>query len=121
MPCLFGGLAMAYPKSQECHIMDSYPFFKPIEVTDMKSELTGVRREEVKNELVFLTELSRFLNKKAPMLLQEFAESKKIFSVKKKLGMIELEAEYKKQMMDRPKRTVTMVKLPVLMHFIGIC
>ena len=33
-------------------------------------DITTQRREEMKNELIFLTELSRFLNKKAPMLLQ---------------------------------------------------
>ena len=33
-------------------------------------DITTQRREEMKNELIFLTELSRFLNKKAPILLQ---------------------------------------------------
>lgn len=80
--------------------MDSYPFFKSDQQSEVKAgELTVQRREEMKNELIFLTELSRFLNKKAPMLLQEFAESKKIFDVKKKLGLIELETELRRTQM----------------------
>merc|ERR1719461_1809255 len=71
---------------QQCHILEAFPYFKT-EMSDAKS------RAGLKNRLVFLTELSRFLNRKAPFLLQEFAESKKIFETKKKLGLMELEAD----------------------------
>merc|ERR1712029_241855 len=60
-------------------------------------------RAGLKNRLVFLTELSRFLNRKAPFLLQEFAESKKIFETKKKLGLMELEADLTRGMLQQSR------------------
>lgn len=100
--------------------MDSFPFFKS-DPSELRGEMTGLRREEMKNELVFLTELSRFLNKKAPMLLQEFAESKKIFTVKKQLGMIELETELRRKMLfntNRPTRSI--IEVINLIALIGL-
>ena len=60
----------AWPTNpSQCHIADSYPFFKIKPYSEMR-DISTQRREEMKNELIFLTELSRFLNKKAPLLLQ---------------------------------------------------
>ena len=50
---------------EQCHFMDAFPYFKN-DVSDMKT----TSRAELKNRLMFLTELSRFLNRKAPFLLQ---------------------------------------------------
>lgn len=97
-------LGNAWPTNpSQCHIADSYPFFKIKPYSEMR-DISTQRREEMKNELIFLTELSRFLNKKAPLLLQEFAESRKIFQTKKKLGMMQLEADVRSKLFEENQR-----------------
>ena len=70
---LFGILVSAVvgqPLQKQCHIMEAFPYFKNDLVT-VKTELNDAKsRDGLKNRLVFLTELSRFLNRKAPFLLQ---------------------------------------------------
>ena len=53
----------------KCHIMDVFPYFKATDEGEYR-ELDNLGRQQLKSKLVFMTELSRFLNKKAPMLLQ---------------------------------------------------
>ena len=52
-----------------CNIMDVFPFFKEHNA-DQYRQMDNMKKEKLKIRLVFMTELSRFLNKKAPMLLQ---------------------------------------------------
>eukprot|EP00095_Tigriopus_kingsejongensis_P006458 maker-scaffold3758_size7581-snap-gene-0.1 protein:Tk06458 transcript:maker-scaffold3758_size7581-snap-gene-0.1-mRNA-1 annotation:"tpa: prion protein 2a 2a" len=61
-------------KSSTCNFLDASPFFK-----------TSTRETAAQNmdEMVLLTEFSRFMNAKAMDLLQEFAEIKKLHQVKK--------------------------------------
>eukprot|EP00095_Tigriopus_kingsejongensis_P005286 maker-scaffold758_size101577-snap-gene-0.20 protein:Tk05286 transcript:maker-scaffold758_size101577-snap-gene-0.20-mRNA-1 annotation:"amylase-binding protein" len=81
---LLVGVAWAWPhdygftsikeKSTTCNFLDASPFFK-----------TSTRETAAQNmdEMVLLTEFSRFMNAKAMDLLQEFAEIKKLYQVKK--------------------------------------
>merc|ERR1712156_548082 len=88
---------------QQCHILEAFPYFKG-DLVHLKTEMSDAKsRAGLKNRLVFLTELSRFLNRKAPFLLQEFAESKKIFETKKKLGLMELEADLTRGMLQQSR------------------
>ena len=88
---LMGKLSLVHSSHQplqQCHILEAFPYFKS-DLVHLKTEMSDAKsRAGLKNRLVFLTELSRFLNRKAPFLLQEFAESKKIFETKKKLSLI---------------------------------
>ena len=101
----------AFPNTMPhtCHISEAFPYFKG--TIDAKAlSMNANNREELKNELILLTELSRFLNKKAPLLLQEFAESKKIYQTKKKLGMIEFETELRKKMYQQSRQARSVEK-----------
>ena len=70
-------------KEAKCDFLQSSPFF---------SEMPAVRRD-AKDQLIFLTEFSRFMNRKVPELLQEFAQAKKIFDTKKKIARFYQAAE----------------------------
>ena len=53
-----------------CHFADVFPFFKNhADLTSLKT-IDKEEREKLKNEIIFLTELSRFMNQKAPLLLK---------------------------------------------------
>jgi len=82
-----------------CHFADVFPFFKNhADLTSLKT-IDKEEREKLKNEIIFLTELSRFMNQKAPLLLKEFAESKQIAETKKRLGQLEYEENLKNKLM----------------------
>ena len=55
---------------KSCHFAEVFPFFKnKADFTSLKT-IDKEEREKLKNEIVFLTELSRFMNQKAPLLLK---------------------------------------------------
>ena len=103
-------LALAYPRYPgQCNIMESFPYFQS------REEVANVKvayLETIKDELMFQIEFSRFLNRKVPMLLEEFAESKKIFESKKRLGMLELEADLRREAVMYQKRNIRSVESP---------
>ncbi|TRY70569.1 hypothetical protein TCAL_06113 [Tigriopus californicus] len=72
------GFSSVDTKSSSCHFLDASPFFRTHPSTQ-----TDVRSSEELDEIVLLTEFSRFMNAKAMDLLQEFAEIKKLYEVKK--------------------------------------
>ena len=55
---------------QQCHIMEAFPYFRSDSINARNEMSDDTSRQELKNRLLFLTELSRFLNRKAPFLLQ---------------------------------------------------
>ena len=55
---------------KSCHFAEAFPFFKnKADFTSLKT-IDKEEREKLKNEIIFLTELSRFMNQKAPLLLK---------------------------------------------------
>merc|ERR1712223_869002 len=112
LAALFGlsalGGAFHVRQDKTCSILDSYPYSKTVDMATIPRDNTNKIMQE-KNKLVLMIELSRFLNRKAPILLQEFATSKKIFETKKKISMVENEAilrqKIMQQMNSRSKRS----------------
>merc|ERR1712172_478414 len=85
-------------ESHQCRILDSTPFFgtTPRDVDGLKEQL------------LFLTEFSRFMNSKSLSHLWEFAKSKKVFDWSKKIsksmpGALSLES-YERSVSGRQKR-----------------
>jgi hypothetical protein len=65
-------MAFAYPREEKsCHFLETSPFFLNRGNPAISHRaMNDMEVATLRNELIFLTELSRFLNKKAPMLLQ---------------------------------------------------
>ena len=64
---------------KSCHFTEVFPFFKnKADFTSLKT-IDKEEREKLKNEIIFLTELSRFMNQKAPLLLKVSAMSPQSF------------------------------------------
>ena len=55
---------------KKCHFLDTNPFFKTPEGAVDYNSKSPAAKQHFKDELVFLTEFARFMNKKAPELLQ---------------------------------------------------
>jgi len=89
-------------RAPTCNILDAFPYFKTgevdIRVIDEKPQA------QIKNHLKYMIEFSRFMNGKSPYLLQEFAQTKRIFEIKKKLAFIESDILIKQRLMDHAKR-----------------
>lgn len=59
------------PHQKKCHFLDANPFFQtPERHLETFASKSQAAKQHFKDELVFLTEFSRFMNKKAPELLQ---------------------------------------------------
>ena len=97
--------AQAWPQSysltqaKTCHFLETIPFFRH---NQAKSE----SRELFKQENVFLVEFSRFMNRKMPMLLKEFAESKRIFEIRNKLKFLDMESSILRGITSREHRSM---------------
>ena len=72
-PYSFGPFGRSAPVQNECSVLDASPFFKSSAVVPASEDMEAAvnfGREAARKELVFLTEFSRFMNKKVPILLQ---------------------------------------------------
>lgn len=89
-------------RAPTCNILDAFPYFKTgdvdIRIIDEKPQA------QIKNQMKYMIEFSRFMNGKSPYLLQEFAQTKRIFEIKKKLAFIESDILIKQRLMDHAKR-----------------
>jgi len=90
-----------------CGALEAFPYFKAKDLTAYKDSM--VPKQEV-NKFKFMVELSRFINGKAPALLQEFAQNKKIFTVKKKIAQVENEAIFRQKLFEHQTRFVRSTK-----------
>merc|ERR1712223_835211 len=90
-----------------CGALEAFPYFKAKDLTAYKDSM--VPKQEV-NKFKFMVELSRFINGKAPALLQEFAQNKKIFTVKKKIAHVENEAIFRQKLFEHQTRFVRSTK-----------
>jgi len=84
------GLACCLPSQWEqntkCGLSESLSLFDQTMVTKSQAR---------KDQLTFMTEFARFMNYKAPELLQEFSQRKKLSETKEKLRRRQFQSEFK--------------------------
>lgn len=93
-------------RAPTCNILDAFPYFKTSEI-DIRL-IDEKPQAQNKNQIKYMIEFSRFMNGKSPYLLQEFAQTKRIFEIKKKLAFIESDILIKQRLLDhanRPRRS----------------
>merc|ERR1719150_2499152 len=85
---------------KQCKFTESISLFDAA-AADISTREVG----QLKEELLFAAEFSRFMNHRMPLLLQEFADRKKIYDIRRKIRVAETTTTTTEKRRLRSKRS----------------